>query len=290
MTIADTYTGTIDPARTHVALRATEPWFGAGILAPAVQEALGALGLEPVDIPFATRAAPMGPVGPAQVAAAFYNVNPEHVARSVPKVWEKASPAEILATQQAALLPSFEKALAHVDPAEVAELAGLAGTVGRAAAGFREGRPLFVGLTTLPWPDEDPLTIWHASKMIREYRGDGHVAALVVEGLSGLDALVVNAAWGPHPVDLIRGSRQWSVEAWDVAVVDLRRRGWITDDETPTLTPEGQERRDWIEHRTNVLAARMYEPIGPDGFERLIELGQKLAPVLVGAGMAPNRR
>jgi hypothetical protein len=255
-----------------------------------VQKALGELGLLPIDIPFATRAAPMGPVGPELVAAVFFNVNPAHAARSVPKVWELASPSTILATQQAALGPDLGRALAVVDAGEVSEMARLVRLVGETTARHPEGRPLFAGLVRVPWPEEDPLVIWHASKMIRECRGDAHVSALVVEGLSGIDALVVHAAWARLQPDLLRVSRQWSDEDWATSVDDLRRRGWLTDDETLTMTKEGGERRDWIEHRTNVLAARIYEPIGADGFDRLIELGQKIAPVLIEAGLAPNRR
>ncbi|TFV54831.1 hypothetical protein E4P41_18240, partial [Geodermatophilus sp. DF01-2] len=45
---------------------------------------------------FAMRAAPLGPVGPAVVTAAFYNFAPAFVARRVPRVWEAADPATAL--------------------------------------------------------------------------------------------------------------------------------------------------------------------------------------------------
>jgi helix-turn-helix protein len=36
--------------------------------------------------------------------------------------------------------------------------------------------------------------LWHAITLLREYRGDGHIIALVANGLSGLEALITCAA------------------------------------------------------------------------------------------------
>ena len=66
----------------------------------------------------------------------------------------------------------------------MAELAGLlreACTVLRAP----EGRPLYAGHADLPWPDEPLLELWHAASLLREHRGDGHIAALLHAGLTG---------------------------------------------------------------------------------------------------------
>ena len=62
-----------------------------------------------------------------------------------------------------------------------------------------EGRPLFAGHASLPWPDEDHLVLWHAQTLLREYRGDGHIAALVTAGLSGLEAAITHVATGDVP-------------------------------------------------------------------------------------------
>ena len=181
-------------------------------------------------------------------------------------------------------------ALAPLDPAELAELADLARAAGEAAATQREGRALFAGLVSLPWPGEDHGAIWHTAKLLREHRGDGHVATLVVEGLSGIDALVVHAAFDGLPADLLRQSRQWDEQSWEVAVLDLRRRGWLTDDDTVTLTPWGRERRQWMEERTDELAAAAYAPVGADGMERMIELGPKMTAALAEAGLSTTIR
>ena len=63
----------------------------------------------------------------------------------------------------------------------VTRAAALAQRAARAAT--LEGRPLFAGHAGLPWPDKPHLVLWHAITLLREYRGDGHVAALVEAGL-----------------------------------------------------------------------------------------------------------
>jgi hypothetical protein len=153
------------------------------------------------------------------------------------------------------------------------------------ARGHFEGRPLFAGLASLPLPDEDHLMVWHAARLLREHRGDGHIAGLVIEGLGPVDALVIHAAMLPMWADGLRRSRHWPKADWEASIVSLRRRGWLTDDEAPTFTPDGQARRAWIEDRTNQLAALAFDPIGPAGVERMIELGATYSAALEAAGL-----
>ncbi|KQC36696.1 SCO6745 family protein [Frankia sp. ACN1ag] len=287
----------LDVARTRPALLAIEPTFGAGVLCPAVHAALHRLdlGLDDVAVVnLVTRAAPLGPAPADVVVATFYNVNPRLVASVIPAVWRKASPEAILAAQQAAFAPVLAAALAPIDPAELGELAELARAAGEAAAANREGRPLLAGLASLPWPREDPLVIWHAAKVLREHRGDGHIGGLVIEGLRGIDALVVHAAYEGWPGEALRDSRRWDAAAWDASVASLRRRGWLTEAGTPESAPEltvqGRRRRRWIEDRTDELAALAYEPIGDAGMDRMIELGAKVVAALGAAGLATRLR
>ncbi|EIV92579.1 hypothetical protein [Frankia sp. QA3] len=289
--------GGVDVTRTRPALLAIEPTFGAGVLCPAVHAALHRLdlGLDDVAVVnLVTRAAPLGPVPADVVVATFYNVSPRLVESVIPAVWRTASPEAILAAQQAAFAPVLAAALAPLDPTELGELAELARAASETAAANREGRPLLAGLASLPWPREDPLVIWHAAKMLREHRGDGHIAGLVTEGLRGIDALVIHAAYEGWPGEALRDSRHWDPPAWDASVANLRRRGWLTEAETPESTPkltaQGRRRRRWIEDRTDELAALAYEPIGDAGMDRMIELGAKVVAALGDAGLATRLR
>jgi hypothetical protein len=159
--------------------------------------------------------------------------------------------------------------------ADLAEAADLARTAALAACERPEGRPLFAGHASLPWPDEPRLVLWHAQTLLREFRGDGHVAALTVEGLTGCEALVSHAASGEVPADLLRATRDRTGDDWLAAEERLRSIGWLDPD--LALTDLGRRRRGWIEQRTDELAAAPYGAIGADGCARLRELVRPLS-------------
>jgi hypothetical protein len=282
-------TTSVEPAKARPALRGIESTFGAGLVCPGVLEAIAGLGIELsdlVELNLVTRVAPMGAVAAEVAESVFYNHNPVLARRLFPAVWAQASPGAILDAQAEAFSGPLAAALATMDASELREAAGLARTAAEAAARNHEGRPLFAGLASRPWPTGDHLVVWHAAKLLREHRGDGHVAALVVEGLSSIEVLVIHAAFDPTiPAELLRTTRRWSHEDWDAAVAGLRKRGWLTDDEQLTLSEPGRERRQWIEDRTDLLAAVAYEPIGEAGMDRLAELGAKVGRALHKGGL-----
>jgi hypothetical protein len=282
---------TIDPSRTGPALRAIEPVGAGALLCPEVLAAFEALGLgldDPSDRNLVARTAPIGPVGVDVAVAVTYNFNPEYLATVVPAVWERAAPAVILDAQMRAYAPVLARALAPLGDPHVDELASLARAAGDATKGSREGRPLFAGIASRPWPDEAPMVIWHAAKLLREHRGDGHIACLMVEGLDAVDALVVHAAYDGIPSALLRATRRWSEAVWDDHVDDLQRRGWLsgrTEQGEPVISDDGRARRAAIEARTDDLAASAFEPLGAAGMERMIELGAAMVDALVAAGL-----
>ena len=87
--------------------------------------------------------------------------------------------------------------------AEAAELARQA-----ALAAGAGGRPLAAANADLPWPQEPHLVLWHAVNILREHRGDGHIAALLAAGLDPCEALVSFAAIGAAPEEVF-ASRCW---------------------------------------------------------------------------------
>src|SRR5262245_10040378 len=82
--------------------------------------------------------------------------------------------------------------LADVDSDIVAEASDLMRRAAEAACARPEGRPLFAGYAALPWPDEPHLVLWHAHYLLRDFRGDGHIAVLTAEGLRGIEALAIH--------------------------------------------------------------------------------------------------
>jgi hypothetical protein len=284
---------TVDPTRTQPALRSIETAFSTSVLHPAVLQSLQDLGLDAhdvADVNYLTRSAAMRTDNPAVVWSAFFNPNPESIYRLVPSSWAITTFDAVLAAQFDALDEPFAKVAASMDAADVRELAVLCRTVTEAANANCEGRPLFAGLASLPLPADDHMMAWHAARLLREHRGDGHVALLVAEGLGRIDALVVHAALLPGFADGLRRSRRWTKDDWAASMTSLRARGWLTDDDEPTFTDEGRARREWIETRTNELAAVAFDGIGNDGVDRLIELGRLYTAALETAGLGSALR
>ncbi|HSL73152.1 MAG TPA: hypothetical protein VK853_01720 [Ilumatobacteraceae bacterium] len=263
--------------------RTLEPVHGAIYFVPEAREEYAGLGIDDrMRGYFASRSAPMGAVGPEVVIATFFNFDPRLVRSCMDGVWSSVSPEEITAARLRAADRMIRRlSPVAVDGPEIAEAAELARAAAVAACGRPEGRPLFAGHAELPWPDEPHLVLWHAQTLLREYRGDGHIAALVVEGLNGCEALVTHAAAGDISADALRATRQRSGDDWLAAEERLRSIGWLDPD--LALTDLGRERRDWIEARTDELAAAPYDAIGIDGCTRLRELVRPLSRSMTAA-------
>ena len=255
--------------------------------APEVDQALVAIGLRPGRMPyFAGRSAAMGAVGPEVVAATFYNFNPEVVARAIPRAWTLATPEQVLAARLDGVDRAMTRLLGEdeLKSDEVVEAAELA----REATGgcTAEGRPLYAAHAGLGWPEPPHLALWHAIMLLREHRGDGHIAALVLNGLSGLDALVTHVATGAgFTVDAAKLTRGWSDEQRTAAERDLRERGLL--DGEGALTEAGVALRDRVETATEAAARGPWRHLGPEKTARLEELGRALTRRVVAAGAFP---
>lgn len=230
---------------------------------------------------FASRAAPMGAVGASVVAATFYNFNPETVARFIPAAWDIASPAETLEARFRAVDAALRRLLQGW---ATDKMAWAAETAMRATEACRpEGRPLFAGHLALASPGEPHMKLWHAVTMLREYRGDGHIHALVAAGLSGIEAVrsysATGEAFGP---EWYRRSRGWAREQWEEAEESLRQRGWL--DAGGELTDTGRDGRQEIEDQTDRLAMDPWRAIGEDDAHRLRATVRPWSKAIVAAG------
>ncbi|GAA4549499.1 SCO6745 family protein [Amycolatopsis samaneae] len=258
-----------------------------GYFAPELEAAFTAAGLRPGRMCyFAGRSAPMGAVGPATVAATFYNFNVEVIARHLPRAWTLATPEQVVTARFAGIDAAFTRllgaeALAADDIAEAAELAREAVSACRP-----EGRPLYAGHATVPWPDRPHLVLWHALTLLREHRGDGHIAALVLNGLAGLPALVTHTATGNgFLAEAAKKSRGWSDEQWAAAEAELRESGILGED--GKLTEAGEALRERIEEATNAATEGPWAHLGPEKTARLEELCVPISARLVAAGAFP---
>ena len=236
---------------------------------------------------FASRAAAMGAVPAEAVIALFYNFEPSLVRRCIPEAWTHAAPVDIIRARMKAVDASLRKAFSDdvLDSLELAEAVSLARRAALAACDHLEGRPLFAAHASLTWPDVPHLSLWHAQTLLREFRGDGHIAALVGEGLSGVEALISHAASGDVPAAALKASRAWSDEAWDAGVEGLRARGLLAAGPEIAFTDAGRAQRQRIEDRTDDGSLAPYAAIGSDACARLRELGRPLSKAVIEAGL-----
>jgi hypothetical protein len=169
--------------------------------------------------------------------------------------------------------------------AELAEAASLA----RAAAeGCNAvGRPMYAAQEALGWPEEPHLALWHAATLLREFRGDGHVALLVSRDIDPMTALITHTATGGGFVEpaakLLRG---WSEEQWAEGLARVQQAGLVDGD--GKLTEAGVTLRRELEDETNRLTERPWQRLGTDKAERLRDLAEGLAKQIVAAGAYPD--
>ena len=268
----------MEPVVARKMWRTLEPFHGLVYFAPEAPAAYEQLGIRGRDGYFASRSAPMGAVAAEVVVATFYNFNPDLITRAIPAAWQVTTPDALVAARLDAIGAALRRVLGDDldDPAvgRAAELARVA-----ADACTPHGRPLYAGHARLPFPEAPHLALWHAITLLREFRGDGHLAALVDARLSGIEALVFHAASGDVTRGVLQTSRGWPDTAWHAALAGLAERGLV--DDAGAFTPEGAALRQHVEDRTDVLALAPWAALGQAGCDELRALVRPLSRAIV---------
>jgi hypothetical protein len=252
--------------------RTLEPLHAVRYFAPEPGERYTALGIKGgMHGYFASRSAALGRVPVEVVVSTFYNFAPDLVATAIPSVWEETTPEAVLEARYAAMDAVYRRMLGEetVESQEMAEAAALAR---EATTVLRlEGRPLYAGHASVAWPDAPHLVLFHAQTLLREHRGDGHIAALVLADLDPLAALVTYVVQGDGMTEpMIRATRGWSDEQWEAAVARVREQG-LTDADG-AFTEAGTAQREWIEAQTDAAAVAPYRHLGAERTQRLRDL------------------
>lgn len=276
----------MDLAAVRRAYRTLEPLHSMIYFSAEAEPAFTALGLAGGPMPyFASRAAPMGAVGPEVVAATFYNFNPRLVEQVIPAAWALAEPAEISRVRFEVAAAALRRLLGDaVDSPQFAEVTELTTEAGRSAT--TEGRPLYAAHTALERPTDPVAAFWHSITLLREYRGDGHLSALVQAGLAGLEALVINTATGLSlSLRAAQQTRGYSSEQWAEAVARLTRGGMLT--ESGELSAAGAAARERIETATDEISATPLRALGEQRVAELTDKARGLTRTLLAAGAFP---
>jgi hypothetical protein len=259
-----------------------EPVHAVTYFAPEARTALDGLGFRGFWMGyFAARSAPFGVVPTEVVTAAFYNFTPERVAKALPAAWDIASPSDALRARQDSAVAALRRyGVTDDDAGPAAELAEKA-----ARSAPLDGRPLFAANVALDWPDEPVARLWHAVTLLREQRGDGHVAVLSTHGVSGRESNVLHAAAGRVPREMIMRSRDYDEEQWDHYRQRLARRGLLDGD--GALTDAGRDLKQRIEETTDRLALSALDALDDDEVERLFRSLTPTTRKVVAAGDVP---
>lgn len=138
-----------------------------------------------------------------------------------------------------------------------------------------DGRVMYAGFRALQMPEEPLALLWHAANMLREHRGDGHIAALVCERIGGTEAHVLSAlAMGVYPAESFGRIHHLPPAHLATVMEGLRDRGLL--DASGRFTDAGRATKDRIESLTDDLAEAPYVDLEP---RELAELIAQLEPI-----------
>ncbi|GAA3705302.1 hypothetical protein GCM10022399_22550 [Terrabacter ginsenosidimutans] len=250
-----------------------------GYFADDVRDAYVALGLHPRLSYFAARAAAFGPVGPEVPTATFYVFAPWLPAKALPSSWAVADPEQVQQARRDGMAVVLDRVVGGTDVAELLELARAV------CAGLTvPGRPLYAAHAGLAWPEEPRLALWHAATLIREHRGDGHVAALLRAGLDPVESIVAGGLFAGN-TGFMRSSRGWSDDEWAAATARLTERGLM---DGTALTDAGLAFRKDVERETDRMALEGWRHLGLDGTRRVAELAAPLRAAALASGILPD--
>jgi len=257
---------------------ALEPVAGQVYFSPECHAGYAALGFAPspgtlpggVELPdgpayFTSRGSVMGQVPGEVVAAAFAVFNPEAAVPAVSFGWSKVDAATICAARTEGAVAQLERVLGP-NPDGLQDVTDL---LARAVAPLRpEGKPLFAGLLSLGLPGDPMGDMWRLADLLREYRGDAHVAAWTSAGLDATEVgLLTELYWGLPLRTYIR-TRAWSDAQLTAAETRLVERGLMADG---AFTPEGWALRESVEVATDAQCAVALDALG-DGLDTLLSL------------------
>jgi hypothetical protein len=232
---------------------------------------------------FASRAAPLGRV-PAQVVhAAFYSFAEGEAARHIPSAWETIPPEASIAARLRGSTASLRRILGD-------DLAGSPGltraadlTTKAATSAPTAGRVMYAGMRTLPVPSDPVARLWHSATMLREHRGDGHVAALVGARIGGTEAHVLSALdMGIHPPESFGRIHHLPKKRLAEVMDGLCQRGLV--DAGGRFTGAGRETKRRIEALTDELAAPPYDALSPAELDELIAELEPITATLTATG------
>jgi hypothetical protein len=280
----------VAPGLARKTWRTLEPYHGLVYFAPETAARYDAIGIRGFDGYFASRAAAFGHASAELVIATFFNFHPSVVRHALPAAWECATPEQVVEARRAGVGEALARTTVEaLDDAGVERAVATIRPAVEAVAESLAGRPLAAAHLALAWPEDPRVALWHAITVLREHRGDGHVACLTESGVAPCEALVLHAATGEVPRAALQVTRYWNDEEWGAAVDALATRGVLDGD--GIFTEPGRAFHRSLEDRTDELAVAPWTVIGADACEELRTLVRPASRAIVESGaFRPRRR
>jgi len=207
------------------------------------------------------RAAALGEPDAGVVVSSFGVFEPGMLTGTYEQARAACPRDELLTARTDATVESLAEVLTGEDVAPVADRLAAA-----LAAGDIAGRPLFAGLARQPWPEDPFGRLWRACDLLREHRGDGHIAASIAAGLDAVVMNVLTELWVGMPFGTYSATRGWSTDQLATAAARLRADGLLDGDE---LSDRGRAWRDGLEATTDAMEGSIVDAIGP-GFDDVV--------------------
>jgi hypothetical protein len=256
-----------------------EPIAAGVYFAPEAIEGYKAEGLDYFEGYFCSRGACLGKAPGSVICAAFGAFKPAVVDAAVTAGWAKTDPEPLLAARLAGAEAQLQRLLG--DPTEQVEHATK--LLFELTDGVDpSGRMLYSGLSVLPRSGSAWGDLWRAADLVREHRGDGHIAAWIAHVDSTEITVLTELAWGIPPRSYVY-TRGWNEAEVDAACERLTDRGLVTEGGT-AFTPAGKELRSEIERETDRAERVIVDRLG----DRVDELFGMLEPwsqaIIAGGG------
>jgi hypothetical protein len=266
--------------RTRVLRNVCEP-IGANVyFAPEAHERYRALGLANYGSAyFCSRSASMGVLSGMTVASAFGVFNPTVVSAAVEAGWAKTDRDTLLRARYDGAVASLRRLIGEPDSKTLSRAIELLRR-GLAVA-QHAGHPIYSGLLSLPFPDDPMGQLWRCCDMVREHRGDSHVAVWAKALVEPIEIQLMSELQMGIPLKTYSATRGWSPQQMDDALDGMRAKGWMTGDK---FSPEGQALRDRIEADTDAMETPIVDAIGGD-FDELIDILRPWAAAIVKVGI-----
>ena len=277
--------GTVpDPTRrASVARRlrdAIEPIAMHPVWSRATNQALAGIGLDFLSGYAWGRAAALGEPSAGVVVSSFAVFEPGMITSVYEQGRQCCGREEMLSTRADATTASLVSVLDGVD------VSAAAGRLRDAVINLpRSGRPLYAGLTELPFPDEPEGVLWRSAELVREHRGDSHIAACITEGLDPVTMNILTELWVGMPLGSYTGTRGWTEDTIAETAAQLRGAGLLDGDQ---LSDEGLALRKRIEDATDRAQSDLVAQLGSGVDELIADLSRFSEICIAAAAFPPN--